>query len=205
MTPTSCPRNVVRTLEANGRFVCSVTGSASMSARTATTGPGRPPLRMRDDAVARDAGLDLEAELAQVVGDERGRLLLAVRQLRILVKLVANLGQGRRELRGVLIDARQRILRSHGHGQDAQGERHQLETGQRGLRGAIVVRCQAPVEGLSKSRGAGGLRATRFLLGPQRDHRIDANRAPARDVARGQQSRRATATGTTASISGSAA
>ena len=44
ITPTSCPWYVARTFDAKGRSVCSVTGSASMSARTATTGPGRPPL-----------------------------------------------------------------------------------------------------------------------------------------------------------------
>src|ERR1041384_5840284 len=43
MTPTSLPSNVARTADLNGRSTCSVTGSASMSARSATTGPGFPP------------------------------------------------------------------------------------------------------------------------------------------------------------------
>ena len=43
ITPTSCPANVDRTLDLNGRSTCSVTGSASMSARSATTPPGFPP------------------------------------------------------------------------------------------------------------------------------------------------------------------
>ena len=70
-----------------------MTGNASMSARTATTGPGRPAFEQRDDAMPRDAGLHLEAELAQVVGDERRRLLLAVRQLGILMNLMPDLDQ----------------------------------------------------------------------------------------------------------------
>ena len=43
MTPTSWPANVDRTVDLNGRSTCSVTGSASMSARSATTRPGLPP------------------------------------------------------------------------------------------------------------------------------------------------------------------
>ena len=82
-----------------------------MSARTATTGPGPAALQQRDDAVARDAGLHLEAELAQVVGDERRRFLLAVRQLGVLVKVMPDLDDRRRDLRGLLLDARKRILR----------------------------------------------------------------------------------------------
>src|SRR5262245_56107915 len=46
MTPTSCPLTVVITRERKGRSTSSVTGSASMSARSATSPPGRPPLRM---------------------------------------------------------------------------------------------------------------------------------------------------------------
>ena len=45
ITPTSCPLYVARTVDLNGRSTCSVTGSASMSARSATTGPGRAPRR----------------------------------------------------------------------------------------------------------------------------------------------------------------
>ena len=44
ITPTSCPLYCARTRLLNGRSTCSVTGSPSMSARSATTGPGRPPL-----------------------------------------------------------------------------------------------------------------------------------------------------------------
>src|SRR5690606_28393558 len=44
ITPTSWPLKVARACEAKGRPVVSVTGSASMSARSASLGPGRPPL-----------------------------------------------------------------------------------------------------------------------------------------------------------------
>ena len=44
MTPTSCPPHCALAVDLNGRSPCSVTGSASMSERSATTGPGRPPL-----------------------------------------------------------------------------------------------------------------------------------------------------------------
>ena len=43
MTPTVFPSQVAVALLANGRSTSSLTGSASMSARSATTGPGRPP------------------------------------------------------------------------------------------------------------------------------------------------------------------
>ena len=52
-------------------------------------------LEQRDDAVLRDAGLNLETELAQIVGDERRRLLLAVRELRELVQSMADFGHRR--------------------------------------------------------------------------------------------------------------
>jgi hypothetical protein len=44
MTPASAPFHIVRTLLLNGTSVSSVTGNASMSARSATQGPGLPPL-----------------------------------------------------------------------------------------------------------------------------------------------------------------
>ena len=45
MTPVIWPFHIAFTLEAKGRSTFSSTGSASMSARSATTGPGLPPLR----------------------------------------------------------------------------------------------------------------------------------------------------------------
>ncbi len=45
MTPTSRPLYSPRSFEAKGSPVSSVTGSASMSDRSATTGPGLPPTR----------------------------------------------------------------------------------------------------------------------------------------------------------------
>jgi len=74
-------------------------------------GSGHSAFQQPDDAGARDAGLDFEPELAQVVGDQRGRLLLAVRQLGILVDLVADLRDRGRDLCRLLLDARERILR----------------------------------------------------------------------------------------------
>jgi hypothetical protein len=43
MTPTVSPRYVAVARERNGTSVFSVTGNASMSARSAIVGPGRPP------------------------------------------------------------------------------------------------------------------------------------------------------------------
>ena len=47
-------------------------GSASMSARSSTVLPGRPPRHGRDHAGAADAGARLEAERAQPRGDDAG-------------------------------------------------------------------------------------------------------------------------------------
>ena len=43
ITPTFSPRYSAVAVDWNGRSACSVTGSASMSARSATVGPGLPP------------------------------------------------------------------------------------------------------------------------------------------------------------------
>ena len=43
ITPTSWPFHFAFAVDLNGRSPCSVTGSASMSERSATTGPGLPP------------------------------------------------------------------------------------------------------------------------------------------------------------------
>ena len=45
MTPTSCPSYLDDALLAKGTSTSSRTGKPSMSARSATTGPGLPPLR----------------------------------------------------------------------------------------------------------------------------------------------------------------
>jgi hypothetical protein len=68
-------------------------------------------LQQRHDAVMRDARLDLEPELPQVVGDERRGLLFTIRQLGVLMNLMANLGRRRNDLGGLLLDSRQWILR----------------------------------------------------------------------------------------------
>jgi hypothetical protein len=46
ITPTEAPCHCAVARLLNGRSTCSVTGRPSMSARRATTGPGRPPRRM---------------------------------------------------------------------------------------------------------------------------------------------------------------
>ena len=105
MTPTSCPLNVVRTVDLNGTSTCSVTGSASMSARSATTRPGLPPLQDADDAGVRDRRLHLDAELAQAVGDELRRARLAVAELGMLVNVAAAGDDFRLDLLRGVVDA----------------------------------------------------------------------------------------------------
>ena len=61
----------------------------------------------------RHTGLHLEAELAEIVGDECRRLLLTVRQLWILMNAGPDLDHGRSHLRGLLLDARKGILRGY--------------------------------------------------------------------------------------------
>lgn len=68
MTPVSLPAQVVFTFDAKGRSTSSVTGSASMSARRATTRPGLPPLQQRNDAGVRHPGMDLEPERPEMFG-----------------------------------------------------------------------------------------------------------------------------------------
>ena len=70
ITPTSCPSYVDRAVDLNGRSICSVTGNASMSARRATTRPGRPPFNTPTTPVLRDARLHLEPERLQMLGDD---------------------------------------------------------------------------------------------------------------------------------------
>ena len=58
-----------------------------MSARSATTGPGRPPLSSATTPCLRDAGLRLEPEALEPLDDVLGGLDFAVRQLRVLMKV----------------------------------------------------------------------------------------------------------------------
>ena len=46
ITPTACPLYSPITLEVKGKFTRSFTGSASISALSATTGPGFPPFKI---------------------------------------------------------------------------------------------------------------------------------------------------------------
>src|SRR3954466_2677191 len=78
MTSTSRPRYVLLAVEAKESPSGSLTGKASMSARSATTGPGRLPRRMPHHPGSSHAGPDLQAQVAQVVGHESGRALFLV-------------------------------------------------------------------------------------------------------------------------------
>ena len=69
--------------------VASSMGSASMSARSATTGPGPPADDVRHDARPADALDRGQPDVAQHAGDERGRLVLGERQLGVLVEVPA--------------------------------------------------------------------------------------------------------------------
>ena len=74
----------------NGTSTSSVTGSASMSARSATTGPGWPPFSTPTTPVCATFSLHLvEAERAQVVGDDLRGAHLAVAELGVLVDVAA--------------------------------------------------------------------------------------------------------------------
>ena len=80
-----------RPSSANGRSTSSVTGSASMSARSATTGPGLPPLRMPTTPVCATPVPHLEAERLQVLGRPGRRADLAVAELRMGVDVASPL------------------------------------------------------------------------------------------------------------------
>ena len=122
----------------------SVTGSASMSARTATTGPGPPALEQRNDPVLRHAGLDLQAQLAEVVGDERSRLLLTVRQLGVLMNPMPDVHHCRGRFRCLLLDAGKWILRRHGSRCDQQA--HTIVEMQGFIRGGDDNGLRSPFE-----------------------------------------------------------
>ena len=75
-----------------------------MSARSATPGRAVPPLQNRDDAGVGDAGLRLEAEALEPVGDVLRRLDLAVGELGILMEVAAPLHQLGLDGGGELVD-----------------------------------------------------------------------------------------------------
>ena len=88
MTPTFSPFHVVRSFDANGTSARSSTGRPSMSARRATTGPGSLPRSTPTTPVTRDLGAHVvEAELAQVGGDDGGGADLAVAELGVRVQV----------------------------------------------------------------------------------------------------------------------
>ena len=83
ITPTFSPRNSVVTVDLNGTSVCSVTGSASMSARSAMVRAGLAALEQRGDAGDADAGFHFQAQRAQFLGDEVRRFDFAIAELGI--------------------------------------------------------------------------------------------------------------------------
>ncbi len=65
----------------------SATGSASMSARSAIVGPGRPVFRIPDHPGLGNAGLHGEPQFAQVIGYYLCRAHFAVGKFRVLVEV----------------------------------------------------------------------------------------------------------------------
>ena len=105
MTPTVLPF-VLATSPCwrTARPTSSRTGRPSMSARSATTGPGRPPLSSATTPVLRDAGLRLESEALEPLDDVLRGLDLAVRELGMLVQMAAPREQLRLDAGGQLVD-----------------------------------------------------------------------------------------------------
>ena len=83
-----------------------------MSARSATTGPGLPPLQDADDSGAGDAGLHLDAQGAEVVRDQLGGADFLQPQLGMLVDVAAPGDDLRQDLGGRAVDCRGHRIRS---------------------------------------------------------------------------------------------
>ena len=81
-------------MELEREVVASVTGSASMSARTADHRARLAAAQDPDDAGLGDPGPHLEPERPQVLGDQARGLDLTVRELGILVETMPDLGRG---------------------------------------------------------------------------------------------------------------
>ena len=75
------------TVDLNGRSTCSVTGSASMSARNATTGPGRPPRRTPTTPLIATPVRTSSPSRRQFRRDDAGRAHFAVAELGMLVQV----------------------------------------------------------------------------------------------------------------------
>ena len=71
-----------------------------MSARSATTPPGRPPRRTAHDPGLRHGVANLEAEGAQPLRDQTTGALLAVAQLGVRMEVTADGHQGGRDTLG---------------------------------------------------------------------------------------------------------
>jgi hypothetical protein len=103
ITETGLPSYSLIARLAKGRSTSSRTGRASMSARSATTGPGSAP-SITATMPCFATPLRGEAHLAQASGDVLRRLDLAVRELRVLVEVAPPLDHPRLDFAGELVD-----------------------------------------------------------------------------------------------------
>ena len=110
MTGTVWPSHVALAVDLNGTSTRSSTGSASMSARKATTRPGLAALQDADHAGDADAGLHLDAELRQMLGGERRGARLLVGELGVLVDVAPPGDDLVLELQGGVGDALRQLV-----------------------------------------------------------------------------------------------
>ena len=99
----SMPFQTTRTFEAKGRSTSSVTSSASISARKATTGPGLAPVRRPPRPYKRLCPAP-RTELRKMLDDQCRRAELAVAQLGILVNVAPPRDHLSFDCFGLLID-----------------------------------------------------------------------------------------------------
>ena len=103
MTPTFSPaRYLPLALDANGRPSRSLTGSASMSARRATTGPGLPPLSTPTTPVPATPVRTSRGRACAGVGDEACGARLLFAELGVLMDVAPPGDQLLLDLRGAL-------------------------------------------------------------------------------------------------------
>ena len=117
MTPTSCPSYLDDALLAKGTSTSSRTGKPVHVGAQRHHRARPAALEDGDDAGAGDAGLRLEPEGLEAVGDVFRRLDLAVGELRALVQIPAPLEQFGLDRGGQLVDlARERRCAAAGSG-----------------------------------------------------------------------------------------
>ena len=95
---------------ANGRPDFSSIGSASMSARMASTGTGPAALDQADDAGAANAGLVADAETGQFARDHAGGAHLLEAQFRMGMDVAADFDQRRLDAPGGVADRDGRVI-----------------------------------------------------------------------------------------------